>query len=257
LVHASIVSICTLLCQASAMGQTVSECKPCKVADPVTNTVTVDPTLLSSSPIHGQKAQQPMPEEDLIRQQKEKEMEEERRRLEGEQQEKERLQAEEEERLRRDAEEEAASKAAEEEARKQAEEQERRLKEEAERVEKAAQEERERAEAAERAKAEKARAAAAKERAEVEAAQKTMDQFLKAHGFKNMLIPRKAICGATVYPLHLAVEDGKVEAVRALLRCGADKEQKNSSKKTPLELAEKFNKNGSHDAIVDLLKKAK
>jgi len=88
----------------------------------------------------------------------------------------------------------------------------------------------------------------------VEAAQKAVDDFLKARGFKNMLTPRKAFCGATIYPLHLAVEENNAETVQSLLRCGADRTQKNSAKMSPLELAEKCNKKGSHDAIVKLLK---
>jgi len=154
---------------------------------------------------------------------------EEQARQEAERQEQERLQAEE-ERLRRAAEEE----------------------EEAALEEKRAQEER--AFALEAAKAEEARAQAAQEKAEAEAAQKAVDGFLKARGFKNLRTPRKAFCGATIYPLHLAVEENKEDIVRALLLRGADKTQKNSSKLSPLEFAEKLNKKGSHDAIVKLLR---
>jgi len=233
------------------MGQTVSECKPtCNVADPVSHTVKVDPTLLGGKPMDNLKAQVPA-EVDQAKQREEQEQREaeERRRLEEEQKEHERLQREaEEERLRQEAEEEARRQEAE--AKRLAEEEAQRQLEEAERL---AQEERERVAAAERAKAE-AQAAAAKARAEVESAQKAVDDFLKARGFKNMLTPRKAFCGATIYPLHLAVEENNAETVQSLLRCGADRTQKNSAKMSPLELAEKCNKKGSHDAIVKLLK---
>merc|ERR1712060_402481 len=98
------------------------------------------------------------------------------------------------------------------------------------------------------------RAAAAKEKAELSAAQKATNGFLKARGFKSVSAPRKAFCGPSVYPLHLAVEENKAEVVRALLRCGADRGQTNSAKMSPLQLAEKCNKNGSHKLIVELLR---
>lgn len=161
---------------------------------------------------------------------------EEQARQEAERQEQERLQAEL-ERARRATEEEQRLRRAMEE-------------EEAALEEKRAQEERAFALEAQRQEAE----AAAKEKAETEAAQKTVDDFLKARGFKNLRTPRKAFCGASIYPLHLAVEENKEDTVRALLRRGADKTQKNSSKLSPLELAQKLNKNGSHDAIVKLLR---
>jgi len=235
----------------------VSECRPtCNVADPVPHTVKVDPTLLGGHPAQGLKAQMPA-EVDQAKQREEQEQREaEERHLLEERQTREQLQREaEEERLRQEAEEERLRQEAEvaAEAKRRAEEEAETQRKEAELSERLAQEQRERVAAAERAKTE-ARAAAAKAKAEVEAAQKSVDDFLKGRGFKNMLTPRKAFCGASIHPLHLAVEENNAETVRSLLRCGADKTLKNSAKMSPLEFAEKCNKNGSHDAIVDLLK---
>jgi len=199
--------------------------------------------LLGSSPVGALKAKQPAQEVDLEAEARREEEEEERRSAEERRQleeleERKRAREAEEERRRREMQEQEARELAEQAAETQRMEEER-----------AAQEERERAAAAERAKAD-----AAKEKAEVAAAQKAMQDFLRARGFKNLTTPRKAFCGATMYPLHVAVEEGNADAVRALLRCGADKAQRNSAKMTPYQLAEKCNKRGSHEAIVNMLK---
>merc|ERR1712050_9095 len=102
--------------------------------------------------------------------------------------------------------------------------------------------------------AEEARAAVANAQAEMTVAQQEVDAFLKARGFKQLALPRKAMCGAAVYPIHQAVEENNVEVVQAMVKCGADLQQKNSIKKTPLEFAEKCNKNGSHDPVVNALR---
>lgn len=173
-------------------------------------------------------------------------------RLEEQRLEKERLehvQHQEEEEVRRVAEEEDRARLREEEARKQAEKEQ--AEAEAEMQRKA---ERERAAEAERVQAEEARAVAANAQAEMTAAQQEVEAFLKARGFKQIALPRKAMCGAAVYPIHQAVEENKPELVHAMMRCGADLQQKNSIKKTPLEFAEKCNKNGSHDLVVKALR---
>merc|ERR1711957_999485 len=63
-------------------------------------------------------------------------------------------------------------------------------------------------------------------------AKKTVDEFLKQKRFKGITVLRKGICGVPTLPLHTAIEDGEVELVQALLRCGADPEQKASGKST-------------------------
>jgi len=231
------------------MGQSISECKPCKVADPVASTVKVDPTLLAGA--EGLKAHRPDDADQQARQEAE-----EIRLLEEKRAERERLQAEE-ERLRRQAEEEEHEDARRqpEEARRHAEQEVERLRqEEMELAEKLAQDERQRAAAAEHAKSEAARAAAAKAKAEAEAAQKVVDKFLKSRGFKNLQTPRKAFCGGAAYPFHLAVQEGDADLVKAMLLCGASREQKNGAKLSPLQVAERCNKKGSHALVVQLLR---
>merc|ERR1711957_555909 len=84
-------------------------------------------------------------------------------------------------------------------------------------------------------------------------AKKTVDEFLKQKRFKGITVVRKGICGVPTLPLHTAIEDGEVELVQALLRCGADPEQK-ASGKSAMQVAERCNKKGSHDLVVTALR---
>jgi len=84
-------------------------------------------------------------------------------------------------------------------------------------------------------------------------AQKMVDEFLTQKRFKGITVLRKGICGVPTLPLHTAIEDGEVELVRALLRCGADPEQK-ASGKSAMQVAERCNKKGSHDLVVTALR---
>merc|ERR1711957_777038 len=100
------------------------------------------------------------------------------------------------------------------------------------------------------AELERQRQEAEKERLKEEVeAQKMGDDFLKQKHFKGIKVLRKGICGVPTLPLHTAIEDGEVEVVRALLRCGADPEQK-ASGKSAMQVAERCNKKGSHDLVV-------
>lgn len=107
---------------------------------------------------------------------------------------------------------------------------------------------------------EEAAAREAEEEAFGEASKKTVEYFLRTRGFKDLWSPRKAsffrCCRAPVYPLHLAVEEGSPEMVRALLHCNANPEQTSSRQPSPLQVAERCNRNGSHDAIVRMLRPA-
>merc|ERR1712242_165427 len=132
------------------------------------------------------------------------------------------------------------------------EEQRQQMEEEAKKAQ-ALQEELERTEASRRVEEEKARAAKAKERAEVDSAQKKVDEFLTATGFKSFSEPRRKCC-SSCYALHKAVEENDADAVRALLRCGADPGKKNSARKTPRELAETLHsKKGIYSLVVKAL----
>merc|ERR1712113_704553 len=99
-----------------------------------------------------------------------------------------------------------------------------------------------------------ARKRLAQEQEEIAAAQKAVDDFLKANGFKQLSLPKKAVCGAPLSAIHMAVEKNDSALVQAMVRCGADLQLKGPAKKTPLEFAEQCNKGGSHDAVVKALK---
>mmetsp|Transcript_58528 Transcript_58528/g.153259 ORF Transcript_58528/g.153259 Transcript_58528/m.153259 type:complete len:233 (+) Transcript_58528:82-780(+) len=106
------------------------------------------------------------------------------------------------------------------------------------------------AEAAAR-RAEEERQRTAEEKAHKEA-KKKVEVFLKARGFKTMVMPRTT-CFKATYPLHVAVQENSADVVSAFLLCGADKKVKNSSGKTPLEVAQKLNNKGSHQAVIAAL----
>jgi len=96
--------------------------------------------------------------------------------------------------------------------------------------------------------------AAARQASELEAAKVASEAFLKARGFKSILAPRRALCGASAYALHMAVEENKADTVRALLSTGARQDQKDSSNMTAVDIGERCNKNGSHDRVLELLR---
>jgi len=229
----------------AAMGQGVSECKPCSVkADPIKDTVSVDPTLL----------QQPCPGSPKLFEEQQVDLDQqEEKRLAGERVEEARQRA-----LAED-EAERAARAVEEQLR--AEESER---QEQQRIAKAERQDQQRlAEKGQRERQEEERgqaeAAAAKEAEKAVAvakqeARKVVDTFLKKRGFKSLAAPRKAFCGPAVYPFFLAVEDGDVELVKAILLCDASiSNQKNASGKTARQVAERRNSGGSHAAVLAAL----
>merc|ERR1712085_149096 len=74
-------------------------------------------------------------------------------------------------------------------------------------------------------------------------------RILEAEALQGYHSSPKGICGVPTLPLHTAIEDGEVELVQALLRCGADPEQK-ASGKSAMQVAERCNKKGSHDLVV-------
>uniref|UniRef100_A0A7S4Q6Q1 Uncharacterized protein n=1 Tax=Alexandrium monilatum TaxID=311494 RepID=A0A7S4Q6Q1_9DINO len=55
------------------------------------------------------------------------------------------------------------------------------------------------------------------------------------------------------YPLHTAVRTGDAQAVGLLLWAGADRTLKDSSKHTPLALAQKLDRSGSHASVIEIL----
>jgi hypothetical protein len=95
------------------------------------------------------------------------------------------------------------------------------------------------------------------EKATREAEQKSMERekvkkFLLEHGYLGVNAKRTKMLKAK-YPLHTAVKLGDPEMISLLLSCGADSALKNSASETPKQLAQKLNRNGSHDAAIGAL----
>mmetsp|Transcript_6314 Transcript_6314/g.23715 ORF Transcript_6314/g.23715 Transcript_6314/m.23715 type:complete len:231 (-) Transcript_6314:596-1288(-) len=229
------------------MGQT--ECRGCSTSDPATDTVKVSigATLLAdadagkASSKHQAADVQPGPvlcqedEESACREAEELSLREEEQERQRQREEERHRLAEEQQRWQRER---TEAQAREEE-------------EERHRVgSKAELAQRQAAEAAAR-RAEEERQRTAEEKARKEA-KKKVEVFLKARGFKTMVMPRTT-CFKATYPLHVAVQENSADVVSAFLLCGTDKKVKNSSDKTPLEVAQKLNNKGSHQAVIAAL----
>jgi len=234
-------------------------CKPCSESDPTQHTVKVDPKLFDKENVQPVQSSKQTAEE-----QRQHEIEEEkaaRRRKE----EAAAAAAAEEARRREEAERVAAAEKARQEAEEAARQVAEKTRQEALRL--AAEEETRRQE--EEKEKERAAAAAAAFAAEQEAAQKAEEEraalarkeadakvaaWCKTHGFVAMNTQKKTYRGNTKFPLHTAVKHRQQEIIGMLLLIGAQKDVKDSKGQTPLQLAAKLNKNGSHDQIVDMLR---
>jgi len=220
-------------------GQCKIDCKPCHGSDPSTDTVKVDNTLLSQVSREASEQADKLQQKEQAEQEWQEQLAQERLAS---------LQLAEQERV--DAEMKQTTVEAEQKAAEEAEQaalQEQKRAAEAAKARKAA----EAAAAAAQAAAAQA-AAVAKSEVELAEAQAQVNEFLRVEGFKSVTAPRSRCC-RTSYALHKAVEDNDVEVVRALLRCQADRSLKNSAGRTPLELAKRLNKKGSHQPILDAL----
>jgi len=84
-----------------------------------------------------------------------------------------------------------------------------------------------------------------------------LDAFCKQYGFLGVHLPRRNGCSlwsaSTTYPLHCAAELADARIVEMLLLEGADPDQKNSAGKTAAQVAQRKNKNGSHEPVQRLL----
>mmetsp|Transcript_116388 Transcript_116388/g.329848 ORF Transcript_116388/g.329848 Transcript_116388/m.329848 type:complete len:185 (+) Transcript_116388:48-602(+) len=69
--------------------------------------------------------------------------------------------------------------------------------------------------------------------------------FLKEHGYVSADAPKKTML-KTKYPIHTAAKIGDPKLIAALIEEGADPMQKDSTRKTALEVAERCNRKGSH-----------
>lgn len=154
----------------------------------------------------------------------------------------------EEERIRREREEEVARVAEEERRREEAS---RALELEQQRRE---QEKEFRRKEAERLEQEQQQERQAQERKE------TVKCFCQRHGFASATESRRGGCGvlgsSVKYPLHQAAELADSRIVEMLLKEGASPMMKNGSRQTTAQVAQKMNKSGSHDAVLQALKTA-
>jgi hypothetical protein len=76
--------------------------------------------------------------------------------------------------------------------------------------------------------------------------------FLKEHAFTGVNA-KKTKMFRSKYPLHAAVETCDADMVRLLVSSGADPALKNSSGKTPIQLAQSSNKKDSHTRVLQAL----
>jgi len=103
--------------------------------------------------------------------------------------------------------------------------------------------------AAEEAAAKEHEAAVAAGRAkEEEERQVAVADFLKKYGFKSVNSPKRSLLWSS-YALHKAAKQGDARMVEFLLLEGAVKDQKDSSGKTPAQIA----KAGKHTAVLRVL----
>mmetsp|Transcript_361 Transcript_361/g.509 ORF Transcript_361/g.509 Transcript_361/m.509 type:complete len:254 (-) Transcript_361:57-818(-) len=79
-----------------------------------------------------------------------------------------------------------------------------------------------------------------------------VNTFLKANGFADIDAKRTKMF-KSFYPLHVAVSQNNPDMVQLMLATGARPLPKNSGGLTPLELAQKLDKKGSHAQVIKLL----
>eukprot|EP00408_Alexandrium_pacificum_P059647 CAMPEP_0171168238 /NCGR_PEP_ID=MMETSP0790-20130122/7608_1 /TAXON_ID=2925 /ORGANISM="Alexandrium catenella, Strain OF101" /LENGTH=208 /DNA_ID=CAMNT_0011633073 /DNA_START=96 /DNA_END=722 /DNA_ORIENTATION=- len=201
-------------------------CKPCASGNQQTDTVKVSFPPADAS---DKENAAPEPTSDQLAK-----LEEEQRKLEQEGEER-RRQQEETERRRREEEARALE-------RQRAEEERRRLLEE------------QRAKEAEESR--RQQEAEARRRAEEARRREELGKVLARDGFAGVNERKKKsglLSSGFTYPLHAAVRAADAEAVGLLLWAGADRSLKDSAKLTPLMLAQKADKKGSHRQVVEAL----
>lgn len=86
-------------------------------------------------------------------------------------------------------------------------------------------------------------------KAERKASKKAVQPFLEKHGFEGVKAKRVRFWRKS-YPLHVAVKENDHEAVTLLLKANADPKQVDSSGRTPLDLAGRLDRAGSHALVM-------
>mmetsp|Transcript_63447 Transcript_63447/g.163272 ORF Transcript_63447/g.163272 Transcript_63447/m.163272 type:complete len:197 (+) Transcript_63447:142-732(+) len=85
------------------------------------------------------------------------------------------------------------------------------------------------------------------------ASSRTLDNFLVREGFTSGVNGRRRWLCRTTYPLHVACKQGYEKMVELLLASGADATLRDSERRTPAEVAKRYDCNGSHDAVLRAL----
>jgi hypothetical protein len=81
------------------------------------------------------------------------------------------------------------------------------------------------------------------------AAKEAIQPFLLKHGFTGVKAKRQRLWRWS-YPLHVAVKEKDAEAVKLLLKAGADPDQVDSFGRTPIILAGRLDSAGSHTEVL-------
>jgi len=221
-------------------------CRPCNSADPTSDRVKVD---------MAQAGEEQRKAEAAAALEKQRREEEERRQVESaaeakrQQEAEQRQQAVEAERQLREREAEERRRASEAEQQRLIEEQLVREDEERRQLAEAEEERRRQEEVAEQRRRDEE-----SEAAEEQNAKQRLEDWLKQEKFSGVNDKRKTMMKSK-FPLHSAVKRKDAETIQLLLRFGADPANKDSNGLTPKALAEKSNRDGSMDAIVQSLAK--
>jgi len=235
----------------------------CRLSNPATDSVYVDPTAIA--PDSARRDAAALAQDAARRFQEETEQaerchEEELQRLRAEEEAEEAREREERERLRREQEAaEAARVVAKERLREEVllafEQEQRRMEQEQQLKEQ--EQQREHEEQDRRKEAERREREQMQEK-ESQLRREAVKSFCQQHGFRTATEPRLRGCsvfGSSVtYPLHQAAELADARIVELLLKEGASPMMKNGSKQTAAQVAQKMNKNGSHDGVLQALK---
>merc|ERR1712039_307660 len=130
----------------------------------------------------------------------------------------------------------------------------------------AAQQEKMREEAQRQAQEQARREAEEKKRQEEETLQKKREEkqmqeasekvrvWCQSNGYQNMHSEKKTLKGNKKFPLHTAVKQQNAEMVELIVKCGGQKDCKDSKGVTPMQQAEKLCKGANRDRILAALR---